>query len=58
LEDLGIERKINNMRMDRREMGWKGVDWIHLVQERDQWWALVNTVTDFWVPYKEGNLTT
>jgi hypothetical protein len=21
-----------------------GVDWIHLTQDKDQWWALVNTV--------------
>jgi hypothetical protein len=27
-----------------REIGWKGVDWIHLAQDRDQWQALVNTV--------------
>jgi hypothetical protein len=25
------------------------VDWIHLAQERDQWWALVNIVMNFWV---------
>jgi hypothetical protein len=27
----------NNIRMDRREIGWGGVDWLHLVQDRDQW---------------------
>jgi hypothetical protein len=26
------------------KMGWEGVNWIHLVQERDQWQVLVNTV--------------
>jgi len=25
-----------NIRMDIRGMGWEVVDWIHLVQERDQ----------------------
>jgi hypothetical protein len=30
--------------MDHREMGWGGMDWIHLVQDRDQWWALVDKV--------------
>jgi hypothetical protein len=28
--------------MDLREMGWEGMDWIHLVQDRNQWQALVN----------------
>jgi len=30
--------------MDFREIGWEGVDWMHLVQDRDQWQALVNMV--------------
>jgi hypothetical protein len=30
--------------MDLRETGWDGVDWIELVQDRDQWRSLVNTV--------------
>jgi len=29
---------------DLRETGFKVVDWIHLAQDRDQWWALANTV--------------
>jgi hypothetical protein len=27
-----------------REIGWDGMDWIDLAQDRDQWRALVNTV--------------
>jgi hypothetical protein len=30
-----------------REIGWDGVDWIDLAQDRDQWRALVNTVMNF-----------
>jgi hypothetical protein len=30
--------------MDLREIGWGSVDWIQLVQDRDWWRALVNTV--------------
>jgi hypothetical protein len=30
--------------MDLREMGWGGMDWIDLVQDREQWRALVNMV--------------
>jgi len=30
--------------MHLKEIGWEGVDWIHLAQDRDQWLVLVNTV--------------
>jgi hypothetical protein len=26
------------------EIGWDGVDWVDVVQDREQWRALVNTV--------------
>jgi hypothetical protein len=32
------------------EIGWDGRDWIKLVQDRDQWRALVNTVMNLRVP--------
>jgi hypothetical protein len=43
---LGTPRRkwVDNIKMDLREMGWDGMDWIDLVQDRDQWRALVNTV--------------
>lgn len=28
--------------MDLKEIKWEGIDWINLVQDRDEWWALVN----------------
>jgi hypothetical protein len=31
-------------------LGWDGMDWIDLAQDRDQWRALVNTVMDLRVP--------
>jgi hypothetical protein len=34
----------DNIRMDLREIGWEGVDWIFLAQGREQWQNLVNTV--------------
>jgi len=34
----------DNIRMDLREIEWEGVDWVCLVQDMDQWWALVNKV--------------
>jgi hypothetical protein len=40
----------DNIRMDFREIGWDSVDWMRLVQDRDQKWAVVNTVMNLWVP--------
>jgi hypothetical protein len=36
--------------MDLREMGWGGMDWIDLIQDRDEWKALVNTIMNLRVP--------
>jgi hypothetical protein len=36
--------------MDLREIGWDGVDWIDLAQDRDQWRALVNMVMNLLIP--------
>jgi hypothetical protein len=30
-------RWVNNIKMDLREIGWDGTDWIDLAQDRDQW---------------------
>jgi hypothetical protein len=40
----------DNMKMDLREIGWSGMDWFDLAQDRDHWRALVNTVMNLWVP--------
>jgi hypothetical protein len=36
--------------MDLRGRGWDGMDWIDLVEDRDQWRGLVNTVMNLRVP--------
>jgi hypothetical protein len=40
----------DKIKMDLKETGHKCVDQIHLVQDRDQWWALVNKITNLQVP--------
>jgi hypothetical protein len=35
--------------MDLEERGLEGVDWIHLAQDMDQWWAVVNMLMNLWV---------
>jgi hypothetical protein len=37
---------VDNIKMDLREKGWGGMDWIDLAQDRDQWRALENTVNE------------
>jgi hypothetical protein len=40
----------DNIRMDLGDIEWEGVKWMHLAQDRDQWWALVNTVINLRFP--------
>jgi hypothetical protein len=42
--------RVDNIKMNLREIGWDGMDWIDMTQDRDQWRALVNTVINVWVP--------
>jgi hypothetical protein len=53
IDDIGVKarrketttkkrrRWVYNIKIDLREIGWDGVDWIDLAQDRDQWRALV-----------------
>jgi hypothetical protein len=34
----------DGIKMDLGEIGWGGVEWIHLAQDRDRWRAVVNAV--------------
>jgi hypothetical protein len=40
---------VDNIKVNLRKIGWGGIDWIDLAQDRDQWRALVNTAMNFWV---------
>jgi hypothetical protein len=40
----------DNIKMDLREVGWGGMDWINLAQDRDRLRALVNAVMNLRIP--------
>jgi len=48
-EDLGVSSKIT-LRWTLMEIGMDGTNWIRLAQNKIQWWACVNTVTNLRFP--------
>jgi len=47
----------DNIGIDLKERRWKYADWIHFIQDGDQWQALLNTLLrnmalQCWVPWK------
>jgi hypothetical protein len=53
---LGRPRRrwVDSIKMNLREIGWDGMDWIDLAQDRDQWRARVSTVMNLRVPLNAG----
>jgi hypothetical protein len=49
---LGRPRRrwVDNIKIDLRKIGWDGMDWIELAEDRDQWRALVKAVMNLRVP--------
>jgi hypothetical protein len=41
---------MDNINMDLKVIGWGGMDWIDLAQNRNQWRTLVNMVINLPVP--------
>jgi hypothetical protein len=41
---------VDNIKIDLRGIGWGGMDWIDLAEDRDLWRALVNKVMNLQVP--------
>jgi hypothetical protein len=40
----------DTIKMDLKEVGWVGMDWIDVAQGRERWQALVNAVMNLRVP--------
>jgi hypothetical protein len=50
LENLkGRDQGVDGRIILKWMLGWEGVDWIHLAQDRDQLGVLVNTIIKLWV---------
>jgi hypothetical protein len=49
---LGRPRRrwVDNIKMNLGKIGWDDVDWIDMIQDRDQWWTLGNTVMNLRFP--------
>jgi hypothetical protein len=43
-------RREDNIKMDLQEVGWGGMDWIDMAQDRDRWRALVSAVMNLRLP--------
>ena len=57
LEDPGIDGRII-IRWTFRKWAGRGMNCIHLAQDKDRWWALVNSIMDLHVPLNAGNFLT
>jgi hypothetical protein len=55
---LGRQRHrwVDNINVDLAGIGWGGMVWIGLAQEREKWYALVNAVMNLRAPQNAGKL--
>jgi hypothetical protein len=52
----GQRRRLDNIKIVLREIGWSSTDWTEPAQDVDRWWAPVNTVTNLRVLKYVGKL--
>ena len=39
-----------NIKMNLKELGWEGIDWIYLTQDSAKWQAVISTIINLYVP--------
>jgi hypothetical protein len=54
--DRPRHKREDNIKMHLKEIGWSGMDCIHLTQGRDKWRALLNTIINLRLDKILGNL--
>jgi len=47
-EELGVTQRII-LEWILKKVGWEDMDWINLAQNRNKWFAVLNTVVKLWV---------
>jgi len=50
LQDPGVDGRRKLKWIFKKEVGWGGMDWVDLAQDRDRWRELVNVVMNLLVP--------
>jgi hypothetical protein len=48
---------VDNIQINFTEIGWGGMNWIDLAQDREWWMAFVNTGMKLRVPYDAGKFS-
>ena len=57
LKEFGVDGRDDNVKMKLKEMGWQGMDWISLADERGKWHTVVSMVMNLQVPQTAENFT-
>jgi hypothetical protein len=47
---MSSRETVDDIKIDCRELGWGGMDWIDLTHDKDQWRELVITLMKLWIP--------
>jgi hypothetical protein len=42
------QRREDDIKLDRQEMGWKVMEWNNVAQNTDKWWDVMNMIMNIW----------